>query len=153
MKVSGVEATNGGITLAGIKFAEVSASAVSRGKASASVRQNGKIVFSNPANGLINAMGGTAEKPSNPYFRVGADETGKIYLVPAKAEDANTVKASKNGESFQLTQSEVFKALGVKPGNKYGVSAETIEDTALFVLTPTATAAAVAEPAKTEGAA
>ena len=127
--------------LGSISFAEVAPS-VSKGKPSGSVRTNGSLVFNESANEVV---GVTSDKN---IFKVGHDGSGKIYLVPAQAGEANTVKATKNGTSFMFKQVDVFAGIGVKPKNKYSVSAEKDGETDYFVLTPSVKGEAGAETAE-----
>lgn len=125
---------NGSI-LGSIAFAEIVPS-TSKGKPNGSVRANGTIVFNDAANEIV---GVTGDKNT---FKVGSDESGKLYLVPAASGEANTVKATKNGESFMFKQAEVFAGLGAKAKTKYSVSKETDGEgdavVEYYVLTPSA---------------
>lgn len=124
-----------GNVLSNIKFAEVAPSAA-KGNPSVSVRSSGVLVSNAQAEALV---GATSEGKG--YFKIGSDDTGKIYLIPATAEDSNVVKATKNGAKFQFKQAEVFKNIGVAVKNRYAVTKETDKDDAgndvdYFVLTP-----------------
>lgn len=132
---------NVAFSLADISFADITP--VSRGKASAAVRKSGAVVFSKVANETI-------DYAKNTYHRVGSDANGNIYLVPAKAEDANVVKAVKNGDSFMIKAPGVFSKIGAVAGKKYSVSAENIGGTDLFKLTPLSESEAAASETENE---
>jgi hypothetical protein len=108
--------------LAGLSFLEVTPSAGKTGSASAAVRQNGQVVFSETATKLI-GWNGTRE--DRIYFRAGNDEEGKIYLVPAKAGDKNVIKATKNNNSMQFRHDNVFASLGANYKDRYSVTEES----------------------------
>lgn len=119
-------------SLAALTFASVTPTQRG-GKPNAAVRQNGQIVFSKAANDIIGY-------PKNQFFKIGADDEGKVYLIPAKGEEANVLKGTKNNDSFQFRQADVLKGLGMLPKNRYTVSEgkEGEGDAAVtyYVLTP-----------------
>ncbi|MES2133547.1 MAG: hypothetical protein V4506_14455 [Bacteroidota bacterium] len=110
--------------LKSVVFASVAEATRQSGKPSASVRANGKIMFSDSANLLIGYDG---KKEDRLYFKLGKDEAGIIYLVPATKADGNTLKAAKNNASFQFNDIKTIAALGMQPGTRYAV-AELEED-------------------------
>jgi hypothetical protein len=107
-----------------VMFASVAEATRQSGKPSASVRANGKIMFSDSANLLIGYDG---KKEDRLYFKLGKDEAGIIYLVPATKDEANTLKAAKNNASFQFNDIKTIAVLGMQPGTRYSV-AEIEED-------------------------
>ncbi len=119
-----------GNILSSITFAEVAPSAA-KGNPSISVRAGGVLVSNAHAEEIV---GANAEGKN--IFKVGSDGTGKLYLVPATAEDSNVVKATKNGDKFQFKQVELFKSLGAVEKSKYAVTKEVDGDVTYFVLTP-----------------
>jgi len=110
--------------LKSVVFASVAEATRQSGKPSASVRANGKIMFSDSANLLIGYDG---KKEDRLYFKLGKDDAGIIYLVPAKKDEANTLKAAKNNASFQFNDIKTIAGLGMQPGTRYAV-AEIVED-------------------------
>jgi hypothetical protein len=116
-----------------VKFAEIEPTA-QKGKPAGSVRTNGTMVF----NDLAQAVVGVS--PEKNYFKVGNDDEGRIYLVPAKAGETNTLKAVKAGNSFMFKQVNELVKLGATEKRRYAVSAEKDgegEDAIEFyVLTP-----------------
>lgn len=101
-----------------VKFATV-AETTRTTNPSASVRANGKIMFSDSANKMIGYDGKNVDRL---YFKLGSDDDGVIYLVPAKAEDANVLKAAKNNDSFQFNDIKTIASLGMLPKNRYSIA-------------------------------
>lgn len=86
---------------------------------SASVRSNGKIMFSDSANAMIGYDG---KKEDRLYFKLGKYEED-FYLVPAKKDEANTFKAAKNNASFQFNDIKAIASLGMAKNTRYTVTA------------------------------
>lgn len=116
------------LILEGVTFVEISTTSVSRAKPAASMRQDGYLAFTQPASDMLATF-------NTLRFKLGNDKAGNLFLVPAKADDKNTVGVIKNGTKLSIKAPAIFAKIGAAYENRYSVDVVKMGSTDVVSLT------------------